>query len=92
MNNFIGDIKVNPKNFYRYTDSQRKDNEGMSPLKRRNSSGLAESETEQAEAFNGLFTNVFSETSESEVPLLGKSVLPPPPPPMSDIHVSNERS
>ena len=48
----------------------------MSPLKRRNGSGLAESETEQAEAFNGLFTDAFSETSESKVPLLGKSVPP----------------
>ena len=43
------------------------------------------SKTEQAEEFNGLFTDVFSKTSESEVPLLEKSA-----PPMSDIHISNE--
>ena len=66
----IGDIKVNPKDFYRYTNSQRKDNQGIPPLKRRNGSGLAESETEQAEEFNGQFIDVFSKTSESEVPLL----------------------
>ena len=43
------------------------------------------SETEQAEELNGLFIDVFSKTSENEVPLLEKSA-----PPMSDIHISNE--
>ena len=65
--------------------SQRKDNQGIPPLKRGNGSGLAESETEQADEFNGQFTDVFSKTSESVIPLLEKSA-----PPMSDIHVSNE--
>ena len=46
---------------------------------------MAESETEQAEEFNGQFTDVFSKTSESEVPVLEKSA-----PPISDIHVSND--
>ena len=84
VNKLVGDIKVNPKDFYRYTNSQRKDNQGIPPLKRRNGSGLA-SETEQAEEFNVQFTDVFSKTSENEVPLLEKSALP-----MSDIHISNE--
>ena len=82
VNKLVGDIKVNLKDFYWYTNSQRKDNQGIPPLKRRNSSGLAESETEQ---FNGQFTDVFSKTAENEVPLLEKSA-----PPMSDIHISNE--
>ena len=77
VNKLVGDIKVNPKDFYRYTNSQRKDNQDISPLKRRNGSGLAE--------FNGQFTDVFSKTSENEVPLLEKSA-----PPLSDIHISNE--
>ena len=47
---------------------------------------MAESETEQAEEFNGQFTDVFSVTSESEVPLLEKSSRHN----MSNIHVSNE--
>ena len=81
----VGDIKVYPKDFYRYTNSQRKDNQGIPPLKRRNGSGLAESETKQVEEFNGQFTDVFSKTSENEVPLLEKSATP-----MSDIHISNE--
>ena len=46
---------------------------------------MVESETEQAEEFNGQFTDVFSKTSEYEVALLEKSA-----PPMSDIHISNE--
>ena len=85
VNKLVGDIKVNPKDFYRYSNSQRKDNQGISPPKWRNGSGLAESETEQAEEFNGQFTDVFSKTSENEVRLLEKST-----PPMSDIHISNE--
>ena len=84
VNKLVGDIKVNPKDFYRYTNSQTKDNQGIS-LKRINGSGLAEFETEQAEEFNGQFTDVFSKTSESEAPLLQKSA-----PPMSDNHISNE--
>ena len=84
-NNLVGDIKVNPKDFCRYTNSQRKDNQGIPPLKRRNGSGLTESETEQAKEFNGQFTDVFSKASENEIPLLEKSA-----PPMSDIHISNE--
>ena len=43
------------------------------------------SETEQAEEFNGQFTDVCSKTSENEVPLLEKSTLS-----MSDIYISNE--
>ena len=74
VNKLVGDIKVNPKDFFRYTNRQRKNNPGVLPLKRRNGSGLAESETEQAEEFDGQFTDVFSKTSENEVPLLEKSV------------------
>ena len=84
VNKLVGDIKVNPIDFYRYTNS-RKDNQGIPPLKRRNGSGLSESENEQAEEFNGQFTDVFSKTLENKVPLLKKSA-----PPMSDIHISNE--
>ena len=51
VNKLVRDIKVNHKDFYRYTNSQRKDNQGITPLKRRHGSGLAESEAEQAEEF-----------------------------------------
>ena len=82
VNKLVSDIKVNPKDFYRYTKSQRKDNQGIPPQERRNGNGLVESETEEAEESNGQFTDVFSKTSEIEVPLLGKLG-----PPMSDIHI-----
>ena len=82
VNKLAGDTKVNPKDFYRYTNSQRKDIQGIPPLKRRNGSDLAESETERAEEFNGQFLDVISKTSESRSLYLRSQ-------PMSDIHVSN---
>ena len=85
INKLVGDSEVNPKHFYQYTNSQRKNNPGIPHLKRRNDSGLAESATEQAKDFNGQFTDVFSKTSESEIPLLEKSAWL-----MNDIHVLNE--
>ena len=39
VNNLVGDIKANPRDFYRYIYSQRKDTQGIPPLKRRNGSG-----------------------------------------------------
>ena len=41
-NYFVGDVKANPKDFYRYINSQKKDAQGIPPLKRRN--GESESE------------------------------------------------
>ena len=40
VNNLVGDIN-NPRDFYRYINSQKKDTQGIPPLKRRNDSGLA---------------------------------------------------
>ena len=34
MNNLVGDVKANPRDFYRYINSQKKDTQGM-PLKKR---------------------------------------------------------
>ena len=53
VNNLVGDINANPRDFYRYINSQKKDTLGIPPLKRRNGSGLAESQLEQADEFNG---------------------------------------
>ena len=36
VNNLVGDVKANPKDFYRYTNSQKKDAQGIPPLKKRN--------------------------------------------------------
>ena len=55
VNNFIGDVKANPRDFYRYTNSQRKDTQDIFPLKKRkNGSGIAQSDFEKAEEFNGV--------------------------------------
>ena len=34
MNNLVGDVKANPKDFYRYIYSQKKDAQDIPPLKR----------------------------------------------------------
>ena len=80
-----GDIKANPKDFYWYMNSQKKDDQGIPSLKRRGGTGITASEIEQAEEFNGQFTDVFNKYDHSEVPFLSRS-----DPFMDDIVVSNE--
>ena len=61
VNNLVGDIlKANPRDFYRYINGQMKDIQGIPSLKRRNGNGVAESELEQADEFNGQCTDVFN--------------------------------
>ena len=57
VNNLVGDVKANPRDFYRYINSQEKENQGIPSLKRRGGTGIAASEIEQAEEFNGQFTD-----------------------------------
>ena len=40
-NNLVGDVKANPRDFYRYINSQKKDTQGIPPLKRKNGEGVA---------------------------------------------------
>ena len=53
MNNLVGDVKANPRDFYRYINSQKKDTQGIPPLKMKNGKGVAQSDLEKAEEFNG---------------------------------------
>ena len=85
VNNLVGDVKANPRDFYRYINSQKKDVQGIPPLKKRNGSGLSESDFEKAGEFNGQFTDVFTKTEHSQVPLLNRKA-----PFMEDIVVSKE--
>ena len=85
VNNLVGDVKENPQGFYRYINSQKKDNQGIPPLKRRGGTGITASEIEWAEEFNGQFTDVFNKNDHSEVPFLSRFA-----PFMDDIVVSNE--
>ena len=85
VNNLVGDVKANPRDFYWCINSQKIDNQDIPPLKRRRGTGITASETEQAEEFNGQFTDVFNKNDHSEIPFLSRSA-----PFMDDIVVSNE--
>ena len=85
VNNLVGDVKANSKDFYRYISSQKKDAQGIPPLKKRNGGGVTQSESEKAAKFNGQFTDVFTESEYSQVPLLDRSA-----PFLEDIVVTKE--
>ena len=73
VSNLVGDSKSNPRDFYRYINGQKKDTQGIPPLKRINGNGVAESELEQAEEFNGQFADMFNKNEHSQVPLPNRS-------------------
>ena len=73
VNNLVGDIKANPRDFYRYINGQKKDTQGIPLLKRRNGNSVAESKLEQADEFYGQFTDVFNKNEHSQVPLPNRS-------------------
>ena len=60
VNNLVGDVKANSKDYFRYINSQKKDAQVIPPLKKRNGSGVAQSESEKKAEFNGQFTDVFT--------------------------------
>ena len=71
MNNLVGDVKATPWDFYQYSNSKKKDTQG----KMRNGSGVAQSEFEKADEFNGQFTDVFIKTEHNQAPLLDRLLL-----------------
>ena len=85
MNNLVGDVKANPRDFYRYINSQKKDTQGIPPLKKRQGGGLAQPDFVKVSEFNGQFTDMFTKSEHSQVPLLDRSV-----PFMEDIVVTKE--
>ena len=85
MNNLVGDVKANPRDFYRNINSQKKDVQGIPPLKKRQGSVLAQSDFEKASEFRGQFIDVFTKTEHSQDPLLDRPV-----PFMMDIVVTKE--
>ena len=56
-----------------YINSQKKETQGIPPLKKRNGSGIAQSEFEKAEEFNGQFSDVFTKSEYKQVPLMDRS-------------------
>ena len=85
MNNVDGDVKANPRDFYRHINSQKKDTQGIPPLKRKNGKGVVQSDLKKAEGFNGHFSDVFNKNEHTQVPLLDRSA-----PCMNDIVVSKD--
>jgi hypothetical protein len=72
----------NPKVFWNYIKSKKKDNFGVSPLKK---DGLAYSDGKQkAELLNGQFTSVFTKEDMAQRPTLPPSCLPT----LNPIHVT----
>ena len=73
----VGDVKVNPKDFYRYMyiNRQIKVTQCISPLKKRNGSGIAQSELEKAEEFKGQISDVLTKSQYKQVHLLDRSAL-----------------
>ena len=65
VNNLVGDVKANPKDFYRYINSQKKDAQGIPPLKKRNGGGVAQSESEKAAEFSSLMYSLNPSTVRS---------------------------
>ena len=86
MNNLVGDVKANPRDFYRYINSQKKDTQGIPPLKRKNEKRVAQSDLKKAEEFSGQFTDVFNKNEHTQVPHLDRFA-----PFMNDIAVSKDR-
>ena len=85
VNNLVGDVKANPRDFYRDINSQKKDTQGIPPLKRKNGKGVAQSDLEKAEELNCLFTDVFYKNEHTQVRLVYRST-----PFMNDIVISKD--
>ena len=78
-------LRQTPETSIGNINSQKKDTQGIPPLKRKNGKGVAQSDLEKAEEFNSQFTDVFNKDEHTQVPLLDRSA-----PFMNDIAVSNE--
>ena len=69
-------MKANPREFYRYISSQKKEDvQGIPPLKRGKEVVLPKQILRKASGLNGQFTDVFYKTEHSQVPLLDRSAL-----------------
>ena len=85
MNNLVGDVKANPRDFYRYINSQKKDTQGIPPRKGRMEMVLLSRISKRQ--WNSIVSlRMYSVKNEhSQVPLLERSA-----PFMNDIAVSKD--
>ena len=72
LNQVIGDIQTNPKPFWNYIRSQRKDSQVLPPLKTP-AGTTVDSDYEKAEALNSQFQNNWSLEDVNSVPFLRKT-------------------
>ena len=68
-------VEANPRDFYRYINSQKKDTQGIPLLKRKNGKVVAQSDLKKAEEFNGQLTDVFSRNEHIDGPASGLHLL-----------------
>ena len=85
VNNLVGDVRANPRDFYWYINSQTKDTQGIPPLKRKNEKGVPQWDLKKAKESKGQFTDVFNKNEHTQVPLLDRSA-----PFMNEIVVSKD--
>ena len=78
-------LRQNPETSIGTSIVRKKDTQGIPSLKRKNGKGVAQSDLEKAEEFNGQFTDVFNKNEHTQVPLLDRSA-----PFMNDIAVSKD--
>ena len=60
VNNLVGDVKANPRDFYRYINSQIKRHPRYSIPEKEEWKGCCSVAPKKAEEFNGQFTDVFN--------------------------------
>lgn len=73
INSVIGDVKSNPKSFWKFIASQCKDSQSMPPLQSQNGH-LAESDPEKASTLNQQFCDNFSSEDTVSIPLLKRKL------------------
>ena len=64
VNNLVGDVKANPRDFYRQINSQKKDRQGILPLKKKGGNGVTEFDSEKAAELNGQLKGAFNKKTE----------------------------
>ena len=64
MLRLIPGLSINSQRYLRHSNPH---------LKKKNGSGIAQSDFEKADRFNGQFTDVFTKTVHNQVPLLDRS-------------------
>lgn len=64
VDNLVGSISTNPRDLYRYINTQKTDTQRIPLFNRRTGIGVTKNEAEQARKLKGQFTNVFNKKSD----------------------------